>query len=111
MSLSLKTGSSLAKELSDARCMRGTDGAILFKRRSMSQKGKHTWDINITYHRCPKCGFVFEDREAYQYVLGKYVKNLECPRCGNRYTMENKRRSSIGPLFGEPGSPEVEWRN
>jgi uncharacterized C2H2 Zn-finger protein len=77
----------------------------------MSQRGRHTWDILIMYHRCPKCGFVFENREAYQYVLGKYLKQLRCPRCGKEYTLEENRRAAIGPLFGEAPPPEVEWRD
>lgn len=77
----------------------------------MGQRGKHTWDLYIAYHRCPDCGFVFEDRNDYRYVLGKYIKDVRCGRCGKEYTIENKRRATIGPLFGEPGAPEVEWRD
>lgn len=77
----------------------------------MGQKGKHTWDIHITYHRCPSCGYVFEDRGVYEYVLGKYIKNLECARCGKTYTIDNANKPTLGPLFGEPAAPEVEWRD
>lgn len=75
----------------------------------MTQKGPHTWDLIVQYHRCPKCGFVMESRTDYEYRLGKYQKDIECERCGNRFTLTKRTRPSMGPLFGEGDHVEVEW--
>lgn len=76
----------------------------------MRQKGTHTFDIFLTYHRCPKCGYIFESREDYQYRMGKYEKDLTCPNCGHFYTLTREGRPSIGPFFGEAPKPEFDWR-
>lgn len=75
----------------------------------MSQKGNHTWDIIIDYHRCPSCGYIFESREGYEYYFGKYLKNLECSRCGNLFTVTKKGTKTFGPVFGEGENAEVQW--
>lgn len=75
----------------------------------MTQKGEHTWDIVIRYHRCPKCGYIMENREDYHYRLGKYQKDLVCNRCGTAFTETKKARHTFGPLFGEGDHPEFTW--
>lgn len=68
----------------------------------------HTWELYLRYHECPKCGFIVESREDYEYILGKYQKTLECPRCKHPFTLE-KTGNTIGPLFGKPPKPEFDW--
>ena len=63
------------------------------------EKGSHTWDIFLYYHACPKCGKVFENRENYEYCLGKYQKELECCRCRYRFTETKMTRHTFGSLF------------
>ncbi len=75
----------------------------------MTQKGTHTWDLIVQYHRCPKCSRIFESREDYQYRLGRYEKDLECPNCHYMYTLTKEKRPSFGPLIGEPQPKEIEW--
>ncbi len=74
----------------------------------MIQRGDHTWELYIGYHRCPKCGFILESREDYRYSNGKYEKQLDCPRCNDHYT---SIKSYKGPLLGKPEPIEIEWRN
>ncbi len=75
----------------------------------MGQKGIHTWDMHLEYHRCPECGHVFESRQGYDYILGKYQKEEECPRCYDRFMITKKRSVSFGPLIGDPQPVETEW--
>lgn len=62
-------------------------------------RGNHTWTIEHYYHRCPECGYILESRDNYRYQLGKFIKDLECPRCSHAFT-EIKERDRIGPIFG-----------
>lgn len=73
------------------------------------EKGAHTWDIYIHYHRCPSCGFIIESRNPYQYRQGKYYKDLTCPRCRHAFTDYSEKEPSIGPIFGEETPPEFDW--
>ncbi len=75
----------------------------------MGQKGAHTWDLFLHYHRCPQCGYVFESRKAHEYVLGKYQKEESCPRCAHRFMHYRAIEPSFGPLIGEPQPAETEW--
>lgn len=75
----------------------------------MTQKGTHTWDLNLQYHRCPKCGLIIESREGFQYNLGIWAKNLECDRCSHRFTVTKQRQPTFGPLIGDPQPTEVKW--
>lgn len=75
----------------------------------MTQKGTHTWDLIVQYHRCPKCGYIQESRENYEYRLGKYEKDLECERCHHRYHLEKKVKAKFAPLVGEPEYVEWDW--
>ena len=75
----------------------------------MTQKGDHTWDLNLRYHRCPKCGFIIESREGFEYRFSKWEKDLECPRCHHRFTDTLQRKPGFGPLIGEPQPVEIDW--
>ena len=46
----------------------------------------HTYPLHVHYHRCPKCGKILESRKDYQYVLGKYVKQLRCTHCRHAFS-------------------------
>ena len=37
-----------------------------WREEAMTQKGEHTWDLVVDYHRCPKCGYINESRVEYQ---------------------------------------------
>jgi hypothetical protein len=63
--------------------------------------GSHTWEIVHDYTRCASCGFVFEDRQPYRYLFGKYVKDVECPRCHHSFEKEKVHTPKFGPLLGE----------
>lgn len=75
----------------------------------MTQKGTHTWDLTLDYHRCPQCGFIIESRDSYQYRLGAWIKDLQCERCGHTFSLQKDRKPSFGPLFGDPQPKEMEW--
>lgn len=75
----------------------------------MSQKGTHTWDLNIGYFQCPSCGYIVESRSAYEYLFGKYQKPVECPRCNYNFTVIKKTHPTFGPFTGEPEPREMEW--
>jgi len=64
------------------------------------QHGNHTWDLVITYHRCPKCGYIIENRDKYENQLGQLQKSLVCPLCHENFTVIKKTRPSFGPLLG-----------
>lgn len=76
----------------------------------MSQKGTHTWDLIIQYHRCPECGYIIESRCDFHYRMGKWIKELSCPRCSHQFTLENNKKPTFGPLIGSSQPPEVEWK-
>jgi hypothetical protein len=67
---------------------------------NIRSKGTHTWDIHVHYYQCPKCGCVIENREDYQYRLGKYEKDLECSKCCHKFTVQKRTKPSFGPIFG-----------
>lgn len=75
----------------------------------MTQKGEHTWDMVIDYKRCPKCGFINEDRQEFQYVMGTWLKEITCERCGNAFEVKDERKLTFGPLIGRPQPPEITW--
>ena len=82
----------------------------------MTQRGEHTWDLTITYHRCSQCGYILENRDIYQYRKESeykdkegYYKDLECPRCHHKWTAKKPARSTIGPFLGEPEPVEIDW--
>lgn len=75
----------------------------------MTQKGTHTWDLVIDYHRCPKCGNIIESRDIYEYILGKYQKEIECDRCHHKFLVFKHTKPSFGPLIGDPQPPEMDW--
>lgn len=62
--------------------------------------GNHTWDIVIEYCQCPYCGYIMEDRQKYEYRLGKYQKEVTCDRCKKTVTLTKKTRPTFGPIWG-----------
>lgn len=64
------------------------------------QHGTHTWDLVIDYYHCPNCGYILEDRQKFEYRLGLYQKDLNCPRCHRMFTVTRRRRHTFGPLLG-----------
>lgn len=75
----------------------------------MRQRGTHTFEIYLRYHRCPACGYILESREDFHDELGHRVKDLVCPRCSHAYRIEKSGGGPIGPLFGNPPKPEFDW--
>ena len=75
----------------------------------MTQKGEHTWDLVIDYQRCPKCGFINEDRQIFHYQMGSWSKDITCGKCGNIFTVKDEQKLTFGPLIGMPEPPEVTW--
>lgn len=75
----------------------------------MTQKGEHTWDLVLDYHRCLNCGYIFESRQKYEYRFRKYQKDLECPRCKHLFTVTKETKPTFGPLIGDPQPAEVDW--
>lgn len=75
----------------------------------MTQRGTHTWDLILHYHRCPACGLIIESRQDYQYRLGKYQKDLICQRCQHRFTLNKPAHPRFGPLIGTSQPVEVDW--
>lgn len=75
----------------------------------MTQRGDHTWDIVISYHKCPHCEYIIEDRTKYEYHNGMYVKELQCPKCKHVFKVKKNVKLRVGPLIGEPEHTEVDW--
>jgi uncharacterized C2H2 Zn-finger protein len=72
-------------------------------------KGTHTWDLFLSYHKCPKCDFIMESRKDFVYQDGMGYKELECPRCHHNFREEHKSSTRHGPLFGMRPKPEFDW--
>lgn len=75
----------------------------------MPQKGTHTWDLYLAYHQCPNCSYIIENRVDYAYRLGKYIKDVECPRCHALFTLTRQSKTTFGPLIGDPQPLEFDW--
>lgn len=75
----------------------------------MEQKGSHTWKLYLRYHRCPKCGFIIESRDDFENRFGKYVKELSCSRCHQRFTISKDSKPTFGPFTGDPQPAEFDW--
>ena len=56
----------------------------------MTQKGAHTWDLIIHYHRCPNCGYIVENMEDFRYILGDWIKDVKCERCHHEFVVKKK---------------------
>jgi len=76
----------------------------------MPQKGEHTWDLIIHYHRCPECGFIIESRSDYIYSSGESIKDLECDRCHHSFQAKKEIPPSFAPLMGDPQPVEMDWK-
>lgn len=77
----------------------------------MTQKGEHTWDLYLRYHRCPNCGFIIETRKDFENRFGKYIKELICTRCHHKFTLTKREKPAFGPLIGEPQPIEFDWES
>ena len=75
----------------------------------MSDKGSHTWEMILHYHRCPDCGYIFESRKPYEEVMGRLEKEERCPRCTEKFLVSKERKPTFGPLIGDPQPVETEW--
>lgn len=75
----------------------------------MTQRGTHTWDLVIHYHRCPACGLIIESRQDYKYRLGKYQKDITCRRCLHHFILTKPTQPRFGPLIGPSQPVEVDW--
>lgn len=51
------------------------------------QHGNHTWDLVLHYYRCPKCGYVIENRDKYERRMALLQKEVACTRCGHLFTV------------------------
>lgn len=55
-------------------------------------------------------GFTNEDRQEFQYVMmGSWVKEIVCGRCGSMFEVKDEKKLTFGPLLGRPQPPEVTW--
>jgi DNA-directed RNA polymerase subunit RPC12/RpoP len=63
--------------------------------------GNHTWDRVLYYYRCPKCGYIIENRDKYEPQLGVLQKEMICNRCQKSFTVTKKNRPTFGPLFNQ----------
>ncbi len=77
----------------------------------MTQKGLHTWDLVIEYHRCPKCGCINESRNGYSRNKDEWTKTVTCSRCGNQFVARKERKATFGPLIGDPQPIEIDWES
>lgn len=75
----------------------------------MSQKGLHTWDLILQYHKCPACGAIIESREDFRYRQGLWIKEVNCNRCNHNFELIKKRKPGFGPLLGDPQPFEMDW--
>ena len=66
-----------------------------------STRATHTYKVVQQYHRCQDCGHIFESRQDFQYCMGEYVKQLECPCCKHSFQEVKGARKALGPLLGE----------
>lgn len=83
---------------------------LQIKGKRVSEKGSHTWDIIIEYHRCPNCEFINENRKKYQYRLGKQQKEVECQRCHHLFVVTKKVPTpKLKPIFADADTVEIDW--
>lgn len=69
------------------------------------QHGTHTWDLNLHYYRCPRCGYVLENRDKFEKSFSQLSKELICLRCQFGFRLTKKPRPTFGPLLGH--DPEI----
>ncbi len=76
----------------------------------MPQKGTHTWDMLLSYHSCPQCGYIQENRDPFTYKSpGKYIKDVRCNRCHQGYQVTKAKHLTLGPFIGEGETAEITW--
>ena len=42
-----------------------------------------------------------ENRDKFERRIDRVVKELECPRCKDRFSIEKRKRQALGPLLGD----------
>lgn len=62
--------------------------------------GTHTWDLILHYYRCPKCGYIMENREKFEPRFHQLEKEMICLRCQHIFTVKKKTQPTFGPLLG-----------
>lgn len=67
--------------------------------------GNHTWDLNVHYYRCPRCGYIVENRDKFEPLFNSLLKDIVCKRCQYAFRVEKKIGPAFGPLLGH--DPEV----
>lgn len=72
---------------------------------SKQRHGNHTWDSILHYYRCPRCGYVIENRDKFELHFHRLEKNLLCSRCQHSFKITKKSKPAFGPLLGH--NPEV----
>lgn len=75
----------------------------------MTQKGTHTWDMVVSYHKCPECGYIVENQDVWKVEKDHYEKPIVCPRCKHSFVAIKPRKKGFGPFFGEPTKPDFDW--
>jgi rubredoxin len=63
--------------------------------------GNHTWEFLLHYYRCPKCGYVIEDRNKYERRMRLLQKEVYCNRCQYEFTVTKKKMPTFGPLLSQ----------
>lgn len=69
------------------------------------QHGNHTWDLVLHYYRCPKCGYILENRDKFEPYFNRLQKQVTCSRCQHLFIVTQKTKPRFGPLLGH--DPEV----
>lgn len=70
----------------------------------------HTYPLHLSYRKCPSCKHIIECRKDFQYKMGRYEREITCPRCKHSFNDVEKGPEPLGPLFGEAPKPEFDWR-
>jgi hypothetical protein len=61
--------------------------------------------MNLHYYRCPRCGYIVENRDKFERRFARLHKDVACGRCSYAFRVEKRRPASFGPLLGH--DPEV----
>jgi hypothetical protein len=68
--------------------------------------GNHTWDLIQHYYRCPRCGYIMENRDKFEPRFHLLEKEISCLRCCHFFTVRKKTHPTFGPLLGS--DPDVD---
>lgn len=70
----------------------------------------HTYPLHLSYRKCPHCQHIIECRQDFRYQMGRYEREITCPKCKKTFIDIKKGDEPLGPLFGEAPKPEFDWR-